>query len=117
MHLRSIFLAPFRLLIYLFIISSLFLLQTSRPIQAISLSRLCGSFGHSCFGANWGKRSSSDETSTRYIRLNLNDNDEARPVPAAGEDDILKEFRAKLLRQRLRQSASLDYDRIRRSLH
>ena len=45
--------------------------------------------------ANWGKRSSSDETSTRYIRLDLNDNDndEARPVPAAREDDILKEFR------------------------
>ena len=71
--------------IYLLLLSSLFLFHSPRTSQCISLSRLCGRFGHSCFGgkqtcflfefisntnkctflANWGKRAtaplSSDE--------------------------------------------------------
>lgn len=63
--------------IYLLFLCTLLLFHSPRTSQCISLSRLCGRFGHSCFGgrdsliglpisifhslANWGKRASIDE--------------------------------------------------------
>ncbi|UJR09290.1 hypothetical protein I4U23_013533 [Adineta vaga] len=114
MNSRSVFLVPFRFPIFLLIISSLLLLQSSRPVQSISLSRLCGQFGHSCFGANWGKRSNADATSTQFITFDLNDDDATR-MPTVIQDDILEKLRMKLHRQRWRQLLGLEEDRIRRS--
>jgi hypothetical protein len=43
--------------VYLLLLSSLLLLfQSPKSVQSIALSHLCGKFGHSCYGGNWGKR-------------------------------------------------------------
>jgi hypothetical protein len=40
-------------LIYLLILSNILLFQSPRSVQTINLSRLCGRFGHACYGGNY----------------------------------------------------------------
>ncbi|CAF1439802.1 unnamed protein product [Adineta steineri] len=114
MNSRSFIIAPIRFPIYLFILSYLLFFQSPQPVQSISLSRLCGQFGHSCFGANWGKRSASYETTPRDMLSDLViDNNNPTTVSSIVKDNLineylLEEFRLKLLRRRIRQLFGLE---------
>ncbi|CAF1441425.1 unnamed protein product [Rotaria sordida] len=93
----------------LLILSSLFFSQFPRPVQAIALSHLCGQFGHSCFGGNWGKRTVPDDLSQQYVvwKTNVND-DESGNSPVTDRNYILEGLRSELFRQRLRQLLELE---------
>ncbi|CAF0804356.1 unnamed protein product [Rotaria sp. Silwood1] len=111
MNRQSIVLAPVCFSYFLVII---LLFQSTRPIQAIALSSLCGHFGHSCFGGNWGKRELlASSLAPDIFQANTDTNDDRIEIPNTYYKDtmndyLLEQLRTKLIRQRLRQLLELE---------
>ncbi|UJR36874.1 hypothetical protein I4U23_029587 [Adineta vaga] len=90
------------------------LLQFTQPIQSLALSSLCGQFGHSCFGGNWGKRElSTASIATDVLRSNFDDLDGEMATTSEDEEMLIKnllleEIRLSLLRQRVRHLLKLE---------
>ncbi|CAF1165794.1 unnamed protein product [Adineta steineri] len=85
------------------------LFQSTRPVQSLALSSLCGQFGHSCFGGNWGKR----ELLTSSIAPDFNTNE--HEIITFTEDEknlinnlLLEKMHVSMLQQRLRQLLKLE---------
>ncbi|CAF2549951.1 unnamed protein product [Rotaria sp. Silwood2] len=111
MNRQSIVLAPVCFSYFLVII---LLSQSTRPVQSIALSSLCGHFGHSCFGGNWGKRELlASSLAPDIIQESTDTNDDRTEIPTAYykesmNDFLLEQLRSKLIRQRLRQLLELE---------
>lgn len=90
MHRPSAGISP---LCFSYILVILLLCESTRPVQSIALSSLCGQFGHSCFGGknslknlsssliidlgNWGKR---DLPIEEYSQSNLVRNNDGTTI-------------------------------------
>ncbi|CAF0832299.1 unnamed protein product [Rotaria sordida] len=111
MNRQSIVLAPICFSYFLVII---LLFQSTRPVQSIALSSLCGHFGHSCFGGNWGKRElSGSSLASDIIQTNIDTSDDRIDIPTAYyktsmNNFLLEQLRSKLIRQQLRQLLELE---------
>ncbi|CAF2674117.1 unnamed protein product [Rotaria sp. Silwood2] len=113
MNSSSFIITRVRFSIGLLILWSLLFCQFPRPVQTIALGQLCGRFGHSCYGGNWGKRTLPNDLSEQYVLWNPNLNNEEIPVfPVIDRNsmsnNILEELQSELLRQRLRQLLELE---------
>ncbi|CAF3303775.1 unnamed protein product [Rotaria socialis] len=116
MNSPSFILDRIRFSIGLLLLTSLLFCQFPQPVQSISLSNLCGRFGHSCFGANWGKRTLPNELPQEYLLWNSNSNDGEATESAIMDRDptndyILEQIRLaneELFRHRLRQLLRLE---------
>ncbi|CAF0944936.1 unnamed protein product [Rotaria sp. Silwood1] len=108
MNSPSIIITRVHFSIGLLIFLNLFFCQFPQPVQTIALSQLCGRFGHSCYGGNWGKRTLPDDLSQQYILWDPNiNNDKTAVLPVIDPNDILEELQSELFRQRLRQLMDL----------
>ncbi|CAF0837266.1 unnamed protein product [Adineta ricciae] len=100
---------------YSYFLVIVLLFQFIHSTQSLALSSLCGQFGHSCFGGNWGKREASTSTvKTDLLQANLDDLDGGTELTGTADEDVLiknlllEEIRLSLLRQRLRHLLKLE---------
>ncbi|CAF3096113.1 unnamed protein product [Rotaria socialis] len=111
MNRQSIVLMPLCLSYFLII---LLVLQSTRSVQSIALSSLCGDFGHSCFGGNWGKRELlRDRLVPDVVHTNTDTNGDGIEIPSTSNKNpmhnFLKKLRSQFLfQQRLRQLLQLE---------